>query len=180
MILDSLRYWVTEMHVDGFRFDLASIFSRNSDGSINLTDPMLFADIMSDPAFAGLGFIAEPWDAANIHQLGRRFPELSWLQWNGRCRDDVRRFMRGDSGLVGALMYRLYGSDNLFPGDRVHAFHPYQSVNYVTSHGGFTLYDLVAYNERRNWANRHDNRDGPSRTTAGTAAGRATKAHRPT
>jgi isoamylase len=161
MILDSLRHWVTEMHVDGFRFDLASVFSRNSDGSINLTDPMLFADIMSDPAFAGLRLIAEPWDAAGIHQLGRGFPELSWLQWNGRFRDDVRRFMRGDAGLVGALMYRLYGSDDLFPGDRVHAFHPYQSVNYVTSHDGFTLYDLVAYNDRRNWANGHDNRDGP-------------------
>ncbi len=161
MILDSLRHWVTEMHVDGFRFDLASVFSRNSDGSINLTDPMLFADIMSDPTFAGLRFIAEPWDAAGVYQLGRGFPELSWLQCNGRFRDEVRRFVRGDPGLVGALMYRLYGSDDLFPGDRAHAFHPYQSVNYVVSHDGFTLYDLVTFNERRNWANGHDNRDGP-------------------
>jgi isoamylase len=162
MILDSLRHWVTEMHVDGFRFDLASVFSRNSDGSINLTDPMLFADIMSDPDFAGLRLIAEPWDAAGIYQLGRGFPELSWLQWNGRFRDDVRRFVRGDSGMVGALMSRLYGSDDLFPGDPVHAFRPYQSVNYVTSHDGFTLYDLVAYNQRRNWANGHKNLDGPA------------------
>lgn len=161
MILDSLRQWVTEMHVDGFRFDLASVFSRNSDGSINLTDPMLFADIMSDPALAGRRMIAEPWDAAGVYQLGRGFPALLWLQWNGRFRDDVRRFVRGDQGLVGALMYRLYGSDDLFPGDTAHAFHPYQSVNYVTSHDGFTLYDLVAYNERRNWANGQDNRDGP-------------------
>ncbi len=162
MILDSLRHWVTEMHVDGFRFDLASVFSRNSDGSINRTDSMLFADIMSDPAFAGLRFIAEPWDAAGVQQLGRAFPELSWLQWNARFRDDVRRFVRGDVGLVGALMCRLYGSDDLFPGDLVYAFHPYQSVNYITSHDGFTLYDLVAYNERRNWANGHHNTDGPA------------------
>ncbi|MDA1185334.1 MAG: isoamylase [Acidobacteria bacterium] len=162
MILDSLRYWVTEMHVDGFRFDLASVFSRNSDGSINLTDPMLFADIMADPTLAERRLIAEPWDAVGVSQLGRAFPALSWLQWNSRFRDDVRRFVRTDPGLVGALMYRLYGSDDLFPGDVVHAFHPYQSVNYVTAHDGFTLYDLVAYNERRNWANGEENRDGPA------------------
>jgi isoamylase len=161
MILDSLRYWVKEMHVDGFRFDLASVFSRNIDGSINMTDPQLFADIVSDPDLAHVRLIAEPWDAAGAYQLGRGLPGITWLQWNGSFRDDTRRFVKGDPELVPALMYRLYGSDDLFPDDRLHAYHPYQSVNYITSHDGFTLYDLVSYNHKRNWANGHNNRDGP-------------------
>ncbi len=96
LIMDSLRYWVLEMHVDGFRFDLASIFVRNSDGSINFDDPMLTADVMSDPGFDRLRLIAEPWDAAGLYQLGRSFPAHAWFQWNGRFRDDVRRFVRGE------------------------------------------------------------------------------------
>jgi len=160
MILDSLRYWVKEMHADGFRFDLASVFSRNTDGSINLGDPQLFADIVSDPDLARVRLIAEPWDAAGAYQLGRSLPGITWFQWNSRFRDDVRRFVRGDAGVVSALMYRLYGSDDLFPDDRMNAYRPCQSVNYVTSHDGFTLYDLVSYNQKRNWANGHNNTDG--------------------
>jgi glycogen operon protein len=162
MILDSLRYWVKEMRVDGFRFDLASIFSRNEDGTIDLEDPQLFADIASDPDLAKVRLIAEPWDAAGAYQLGRSLPGITWLQWNGRFRDEVRRFIRGDSGMVPAIMTRLYGSDDLFPDDRMSAYHAYQSVNYVTSHDGFTLYDLVSYSRKRNRANGHDNTDGAS------------------
>ncbi len=160
MILDSLRYWAVEMHVDGFRFDLASAFARNPNGSINWSDPPIFAEIRADPNLGNVRLIAEPWDAAGAYQLGESFPGMRWQQWNDRFRDDVRRFVRGDAGLVGALMYRLYGSDDLFPDDRLHAYHAYQSINYVNSHDGFTLYDQVAYNQRHNWANGHDNTDG--------------------
>ncbi|MEZ5318104.1 MAG: isoamylase [Vicinamibacterales bacterium] len=162
MILDSLRHWARDMGIDGFRFDLASVFTRAIDGTVDLTDPLLVADVTADTDLAGLRLIAEPWDAAGVYQLGRSFPGVTWLQWNGRFRDDVRRFVRGDAGLVPSVMYRLYGSDDLFPDDREHAYRPAQSVNYVTSHDGFTLYDLVAYNERRNWPNGHQNTDGAS------------------
>ena len=155
MILDSLRYWVREMHVDGFRFDLASAFARNADGSIDLTDPPIFGEIRADPELGNVRLIAEPWDAAGAYQLGESFPGTRWFQWNGRFRDDVRRFVRGDPGMVPALMFRLYGSDDLFPDDQMHAYHPYQSVNYVSSHDGFTLYDQAAYTKRRNWAHGH-------------------------
>jgi isoamylase len=162
MILDSMRYWVKEMRVDGFRFDLASIFSRNEDGSIDLEDPHLFADIASDPDLAEVRLIAEPWDAAGVYQLGRSLPGITWFQWNGRFRDDVRRFIKGDSGWVPSIMYRLYGSDDLFPDDRMNAYHPYQSVNCIASHDGFTLSDLVSYGRKRNWANGENNLDGVS------------------
>jgi len=161
MIVDSLRYWAKEMHVDGFRFDLASVFARNDDGSLNLTDPPIFGDILSDPELADIRLIAEPWDAGGAYQLGQSFPATRWCQWNGRFRDDIRRVVRGDGGLVPALMQRLYGSDDLFPDDRVHTFHPYQSINYVTAHDGFTLYDLVSYDGKHNEANGHGNTDGP-------------------
>jgi glycogen operon protein len=160
MILDSLRYWAREMRVDGFRFDLASVFAREPDGSLSYEDPPIFGDIASDPDLATLRLIAEPWDAAGAYQLGRAFPGVTWAQWNGRFRDDVRRFVRGDAGMVSSLMRRLYGSDDLFQDDRASAYHPYQGVNYVTSHDGFTLWDLVSYNAKRNQANGHDNRDG--------------------
>ncbi len=162
MILDSLRYWVKHMHVDGFRFDLASTFARNTDGSLNWSDPPIFGEIRADPDLGNVRLIAEPWDAAGAYQLGKTFPGTRWLQWNGKFRDDVRRFVRGDGGLVPSIMYRLYGSDDLFPDDRMHAFHAFQSVNYVTSHDGFTLYDLVSYTHRRNLANGHQNQDGPA------------------
>jgi isoamylase len=160
MIMDSLRYWVKEMHVDGFRFDLASVFARKEDGSFNLEDPPIFADLLSDPDFADIRLIAEPWDAAGAYHLGKSFPAMQWCQWNGRFRDDVRRFVRGDAGLIATLMQRLYGSDDLFPDDRLNAFHPYQSINYVTSHDGFTLCDLVSYDRKHNEANGHGNKDG--------------------
>lgn len=160
MVMDSVRHWACEMHVDGFRFDLASVFTRNADGSINTDDAPLLSDVGSDPELAGLRLIAEPWDAAGAYQLGRAFPGIMTCQWNGRFRDDIRRFVRGDAGMVPALMYRLYGSDDLFPDDLPSAYHPHQSVNYITSHDGFTLYDLVAYNAKRNWSNGLGNSDG--------------------
>ena len=115
LILDSLRYWVTEMHVDGFRFDLASVLARNPDGSFGGPDDPLLTAIRADPVLREVHLIAEPWDAAGAYQLGTRFPGPLWQQWNGRFRDDVRRFVRGDPGTVPALMTRLYGSDDLFP-----------------------------------------------------------------
>ncbi|ADW67279.1 glycogen debranching protein [Granulicella tundricola] len=162
MILDSLRYWVKEMHVDGFRFDLASVFSRDADGNILSGDPPIFAAIAADPDLANIRLIAEPWDAGGAYQLGRSFPGLSWLQWNGRFRDDIKRFVRSEPGLVATIMRRIYGSDDLFPEDLADAKHPYQSINYFTSHDGFTLYDTVAYDTRRNLANGANNTDGPS------------------
>ena len=148
------------MHVDGFRFDLASVFTRNSDGSVNLDDPPIFAEIAGDPALADVRLIAEPWDAGGTFLLGRRFPGSLWMQWNSRYRDTLQRFVRGDAGLVGDLMSRLYGSSDLFPDDQSNALRPWQSVNYITSHDGFTLYDLVSYNRRHNEANGHENVDG--------------------
>jgi len=159
MVMDSLRYWKDEMHVDGFRFDLASVFSRNADGSLNWGDAPIFSEIAADPELSRLALIAEPWDVA-AYQLGRGFPGTTWLQWNARYRDDIRRFVRGDAGMVPDLMRRLYGSDDLFPDSREHSYHAFQSVNYVDCHDGFTLYDLVAYNQKNNWKNGHENRDG--------------------
>jgi glycogen operon protein len=158
-ILDSLRYWVNEMHVDGFRFDLASIFTRRADGSIDLTDPPLISAIRADPTLRDIRLIAEAWDLGS-YQLGRAFPGTYWNQWNGAFRDDVRGFVRGDAGKVPSLMRRLYGSDDLFPDTLAESYRPYQGVNYITSHDGFTLYDLVAYNRKHNEANGHNNRDG--------------------
>jgi len=159
MVMDSLRHWKREMHIDGFRFDLASVFSRNEDGSLNWGHAPIFAEIAGDPELGKLRLIAEPWDTG-AYQLGRGFPGITWLQWNGRFRDDVRRFVKGDPGMVPDLMRRLYGSDDLFPDDRYDAYHAYQSVNFITSHDGFTLYDVVAYNQKHNLANGHNNQDG--------------------
>jgi isoamylase len=160
MIMDSVRYWAHEMHVDGFRFDLASLFTRNPDGSVNVSDAPLLSDMAADPDLVRLRMIAEPWDAAGVYQLGRAFPGITACQWNGRYRDDLRRFVKGDPGMAPVLMRRLYGSDDLFPDDRMNAYHPHQSVNYIASHDGFTLYDLVAYNQKRNWPNGRSNTDG--------------------
>jgi isoamylase len=159
LVLDSLRFWVREMHVDGFRFDLASIFTRNSDGSLNLSDPPIISAITSDPELRGIRLIAEAWDIGT-YQLGRSFPGDNWLQWNGRFRDDVRSFVRGDPGMVSHLMTRLYGSDDLFPDTLKEAYRPFQSVNFVTAHDGFTLHDLLAYDRKHNEANGHRNTDG--------------------
>lgn len=160
MLLDSLRYWVREMHVDGFRFDLASLFTRASDGSINLDDPPIIAAIRGDPQLAGIRLIAEAWDMSS-YQLGRTFPGISWLQWNGRFRDEVRSFVRGDRGRTGDLMRRLYGSEDLFPDTLEDAYHAYQSVNFVTCHDGFCLYDLLSYDHPHNIAGSSGSADGP-------------------
>ena len=160
MVLDSLRSWLQLGHVDGFRFDLASVFNRNPDGSVTLDDSRIVSAIRADPLLGRARLIAEPWDAAGLYQLGGAFPGKRWFQWNGKFRDELRRFLRGDPDLVAAIMCRLYGSDDVFPDDLANACHPYQSVNYVNSHDGFTLYDQFAYNERNNWANGEENRDG--------------------
>ena len=159
MVVESLLYWTEAMHVDGFRFDLASLFTRNTDGSINLDDPPIIAEISGLAELKKIRLIAEAWDLSS-YQLGRSFPGLNWLQWNGKFRDDVRSFVKGDNGTVPSLMTRLYGSDDLFPDQLLHAYHAYQSVNFVTCHDGFSLYDLVAYNNKHNWANGHQNEDG--------------------
>ena len=159
-IVDSLRFWDAEMHVDGFRFDLASVFTRNSDGSINLNDPPIINEIGTNAQLADNRLIAEPWDADDQFQLGQKFPGQRWMQWNAHYRDTLQRFVRGDRELVGDVMRRLYGSDDLFPDDRMHAYQPTLSVNYITSHDGFTLYDIVTYSQKRNWANGHQNTDG--------------------
>jgi isoamylase len=158
-ILDSMRFWVGEMHVDGFRFDLASIFSRRNDGSINVRQPAIIADISGEDNFEGIRLIAEPWDLGT-YELGRSFPGRMWAQWNGAFRDDIRSFVKGDNGKVGALMSRIYGSSDLFPDDVTDAYHPYQSVNLIDSHDGFCLYDLVAYDSKHNQANGQNNTDG--------------------
>lgn len=160
MIIDSLHYWRVEMHVDGFRFDLASVFSRNTDGSISFYEPAVLGMISSDAHLANARFIAEPWDATGMVWLGKKFPGVQWMQWNSFFRDDVRRFIRGDNGLIGQVISRIYGSEDLFPDDLLNSFHSYQSINYINSHDGFTLYDLVSYNEKHNEANGENNRDG--------------------
>ncbi len=159
MIVDSMRFWVEEMHVDGFRFDLASIFTRNSDGSINLDDPPVIDEINSDPTFENVRLIAEAWDLAT-YQLGRSFPGFTWLQWNGKFRDEIRQFVKSDYGKVGSLMQRIYGSDDLFPPTVELAYRPFQSVNYICSHDGFNLRDLVSYNSKHNEANGQNSQDG--------------------
>jgi len=155
LILDSLRYWVKEMHVDGFRFDLASILSRDESGR-PIENPPIIWDIESDPALAGTKLIAEAWDAAGLYQVGN-FIGDSWKDWNGRFRDDVRSFLKGDRGSVTNLPARLLASPDLY-GHREREAE--QSVNFVTCHDGFTLNDLVSYNEKHNHVNKEENRDG--------------------
>ncbi len=155
MILDSLRYWVEGMHVDGFRFDLASILDRDESGNVMPNPPVLW-DIESDPVLAGTKLIAEAWDAAGLDQVGR-FVGDSWKEWNGRFRDDVRSFFRGEEGMVERIADRLIGSPSLY-GHKQRE--PEQSVNFVTCHDGFTLNDLVSYDRKHNEANGEHNRDG--------------------
>jgi len=155
MIVDSIRYWVEHMHVDGFRFDLASILSRDSAGDVLPSPPVLW-DLESDPVLAGTKLIAEAWDAAGLYQVGS-FVGDSWREWNGRFRDDARSFFRGDSGSLRHFADRLVGSPNLYAQKNRE---PEQSVNFVTCHDGFSLNDLVSYNEKHNEANGEQNRDG--------------------
>lgn len=155
LIRDSLRYWVREMHVDGFRFDLASILSRDSSGK-PLIEPPLLLDIESDPVLAGIKLIAEAWDAGGLYQVGS-FVGDTWKEWNGCFRDDVRSFFRGDEGYTGRFASRLLGSPDLYGHEERE---PEQSINFVTCHDGFTLYDLVSYSTKQNQDNGEDNRDG--------------------
>lgn len=154
-ILDCLRYWVTEMHVDGFRFDLGSILGRDQKGRI-LENPPMLERIAEDPVLSHTKIIAEAWDAGGAYQVGW-FPGGRWAEWNDRFRDDVRSFWRGDSGTVHNFATRLTGSSDLYLRDGRKPFH---SINYITSHDGFTLNDLVSYNGKHNDENGEENRDG--------------------
>lgn len=154
LVVNCLRYWVSQYHVDGFRFDLASILGRDVNGD-PLHNPPLLEALAHDPILAHCKLIAEAWDAAGLYQVGN-FPSYGrWAEWNGRYRDCVRRFLKGDAGQVRELAQRLMGSPDLYA-DRG----PAASVNFVTCHDGFTLNDLVSYNQKHNWANGEQNRDG--------------------
>jgi len=155
MILDSLRYWVKEMHVDGFRFDLAAILERDESGQLMSSPPVLW-DIDSDPELAGTKLIAEAWDAAGLYTVGS-FIGDSWKEWNGRFRDDVRGFFRGEHNSVRNFADRLLGSPAIYSHEEREAE---QSVNFVTCHDGFTLNDLVSYDHKHNEANGENNGDG--------------------
>lgn len=155
LIQDSLRYWVEEMHVDGFRFDLASVLCRDENGT-PLPNPPVLWDIESDPHLAGTKLIAEAWDAAGLYQVGS-FIGDTWQEWNGRFRDDLRRFVKGDNGSVPALAARLLGSPDVYAHEQREAE---QSVNFVTCHDGFTLNDVVSYDAKHNQDNGEENRDG--------------------
>jgi glycogen operon protein len=155
LIFHCLRHWVHNYHVDGFRFDLASILSRDREGNI-LPNPPVVETIAEDPLLSDTKIIAEAWDAAGAYQVGS-FGRLRWAEWNGRYRDDVRRYWRGDPHMTGALATRLAGSSDLYqPGGR----QPFHSINFITCHDGFTLSDLVSYNDKHNEANGEGNRDG--------------------
>jgi len=154
-IVHCLEYWVEEMHVDGFRFDLASVFARG-EGGVVLANPPIPWNIELSRTLAGLPLIAEAWDAAGLYQVGA-FPGSSWAEWNGAYRDVMRRFIRGDGGVIGAVAGRIAGSSDLYArGGR----RPCNSVNFITCQDGFTLADLVSYNAKHNEANGEDNRDG--------------------
>jgi glycogen operon protein len=154
-IIDCLEYWVRDMHVDGFRFDLASVLARGEDGKPSYHAPVPWRIEFSD-VLARTKIIAEAWDAAGLYQVGA-FPGFRWAEWNGLYRDVVRRFVRGDPGLVAEIATRIAGSSDLYqPGGRL----PINSINFVTCHDGFTLYDLVSYNRKHNEANGEENKDG--------------------
>ena len=156
LILAALRYWVMEMHIDGFRFDLASILGRDRNGNV-LANPPMIEVIGEDPVLRDTKMIAEAWDAAGLYQVGSFASDSRWAEWNGRFRDDVRLFMRGDDNSVSHLATRLAGSSDLYQhGGRG----PLCSINFVTSHDGFTLADLVSYDDKHNLDNGEDNRDG--------------------
>ena len=155
LIVDCLRYWVREMHVDGFRFDEGSILARGEDGLPSAHPPVVW-QIELDDELANTKVIAEAWDAAGLYQIGH-FPGDRWAEWNGRYRDDIRRFVKSDPGLIGAVASRLAGSADIYqPSGRL----PVSSINFVTCHDGFTLNDLVSYNAKHNEANGEGNRDG--------------------
>jgi isoamylase len=156
LVLDCLRYWASEYHIDGFRFDLAAILGRDPWGA-PMPNPPLLEMLAFDPVLGKCKLIAEAWDAGGLYQVGS-FPAYGrWAEWNGRYRDDVRRFLRGEPGLTGALAQRVAGSPDLYAfGERG----PTASINFVTCHDGFTLHDLFAYEGKHNEANGEGNRDG--------------------
>ncbi|WP_045226107.1 glycogen debranching protein GlgX [Methyloterricola oryzae] len=154
-ILDCLRYWVVEMHVDGFRFDLASILGRDRTGHL-APNPPLLESIAEDPILREVKLIAEAWDAGGAYLVGR-FPGERWSEWNGQFRDDVRRFWRGEAGMIGRMASRLCGSSDLYDHS---GKAPINSINFVTCHDGFTLHDLVSYQHKHNLANGEESRDG--------------------
>jgi glycogen operon protein len=155
LILDSLKYWVSEMHVDGFRFDLASIFSRSESGEPELNAPIIW-EIDSEPVLAGTKLIAEAWDSGGLYQVGS-FGQDKWKEWNGAYRDDVRSFLKADSNTVWKLHERIIGSPDIYKcGHRPTG----QSINYITCHDGFTLNDLVSFNSKHNEGNQSQNSDG--------------------
>ena len=155
LILDSLRYWVSEMHIDGFRFDLASILTRDPQGH-PMADPPVVKAISQDPLLSGIKLIAEAWDAAGLYQVGY-FPSYQkWAEWNGKYRDIVRKFLKGTDGAAGPFAGALSGSQDLYGHDRK----PYHSINFVTAHDGFTLKDLCSYNNKHNFSNGENNQDG--------------------
>ncbi|MDX9834185.1 MAG: glycogen debranching protein GlgX [Desulfobulbus sp.] len=156
LIMDALRWWVVEMHVDGFRFDLASILGRDMDGSV-LANPPMVEMIAEDPVLADAKIIAEAWDAAGLYQVGSFSSHRRWAEWNARFRDDVRAFLCGHPDTVPALATRIAGSSDLY---QRQGRRPGNSINFVTSHDGFTLADLVSYNDKHNLANGENNRDG--------------------
>ncbi|XP_039145419.1 isoamylase 3, chloroplastic [Dioscorea cayenensis subsp. rotundata] len=156
LVLDSLRHWVKEYHVDGFRFDLASVLCRGTDGT-PLNAPPLIKAIAKDPALSRCKIIAEPWDCAGLYLVGS-FPNWDrWAEWNGKYRDDIRRFIKGDPGMKGTFATRTSGSADLY---QVNKRKPYHSVNFVIAHDGFSLFDLVSYNNKHNEANGEKGRDG--------------------
>lgn len=155
-ILDSLRYWVLQMHVDGFRFDLASIMTRDEIG-IPLSLPPLTHAINEDPILANTKIIAEPWDCGGLYQLGGFPGGKRWCEWNGKFRDDIRKFIRGDDTISNAAATRIAGSSDLY---KLSGRSPLSSINFITAHDGFTLNDLVSYNNKHNQENGEENRDG--------------------
>ena len=154
-IVHCLEYWVEELGVDGFRFDLASVFARDQRGELMADPPVPWA-IESSRILSRVALIAEAWDAAGLYQVGA-FPGMAWAEWNGRYRDVIRRFVRGEPGLVGEVATRMAGSADLYEaGGRL----PGNGINFITCHDGFTLNDLVSYNDKHNHGNGEDNRDG--------------------
>jgi isoamylase len=154
MVLDCLRYWAAEYHIDGFRFDLAAILGRDPTGA-PLNNPPLLETLAYDPVLAKCKLIAEAWDAGGLYQVGS-FPAYGrWAEWNGKYRDTVRRFLKGDEGVVGELASGSQGSPDLYRERGATA-----SINFITAHDGFTLLDLVSYNEKHNEANGENNHDG--------------------
>ncbi len=162
LIRESLRYWVMELHVDGFRFDLASIMGRDQNGH-PLPNPPMIEMIAEDPILRDTKIIAEAWDAAGLYQVGSFSSDSRWAEWNGKYRDDVRSFMAGQDDTIPKLATRIAGSSDLY---QTSGRKPINSINFITSHDGFTLHDLVSYNEKHNEENGEQNRDGDNHNTS--------------